>query len=36
MKELLFSVTAKDFELQTFRSGGKGPEQGQQPSAANP
>lgn len=24
MKELLFSVTKKDFEIQTFRSGGKG------------
>lgn len=24
MKKLLFSVTAKDFEIQTFRSGGKG------------
>lgn len=24
MKELLFSVTAKDFEFETFRAGGKG------------
>ena len=24
MKELLFSVTKKDFEIQTFKSGGKG------------
>ena len=24
MKELLFSVTRKDFDVQTFRSGGKG------------